>query len=353
MRIVIVKLSALGDILQTLPILSRLIHAFPNCTIDWVVEKKFASALQNHPAINRVITCDSRQLRARPTALEIKQLVRNLRKVTYDVLIDLQGNCKSGSINLFIRAASKHGFSLRSAAEWPNILSTTYRYDVRSIISVREKNISMLERIFHKPFTIAKKISLFPLHSSEKKKLDDCLNQLSQDKSIVMICPFSKWPNKMVSKSFLLQFLLSVRKYYSVQYLLIWDNSEQKSVVEKWIPQLESYDLSIGDLTIPMWYHLMLQSKLIISMDSSSLHLATLANRPTYTFFGPSKANIYVPQKDRHGYYQGICPHKIRFTKRCPMLRSCRDGGCLQTLELEVALQHFLEWAKKFPFDSQ
>lgn len=353
MRIVIVKLSALGDILQTLPILSRLVHAFPNCTIDWVVEKKFASALQNHPAINRVITCDSRQLRAKPTLLEIKELVRNLRKVTYDVLIDLQGNCKSGCINLFIRAASKHGFSLGSVAEWPNILSTTYRYDVSSIPSVREKNISMLERIFHKPFTMAKEISLFPLHSWEKKKLNDCLSQLFQEKSIVMICPFSKWPNKMVSKSFLLQFLLSVRKHFSVQYLLIWENSEQKSIIEQWIPHLESYDLSLGSLSISTWYHLMLQSKLIISMDSSSLHLATLANRPTYTFFGPSKGNTYVPQEDRHGYYQGICPHKVRFTKRCPMLRSCRDGECLQRLEIKVALQHFLEWAKKFSFDSE
>mgnify|MGYP002755796322 FL=1 len=300
MRIVIVKLSSLGDILQTLPILPRLISAFPNCIIDWIVEKKFASALQNHPAINRVITCDSRQLRAKPNLLEIKDLIRNLRKVTYDVLIDLQGNCKSGCINLFIRAVSKHGFSLLSAAEWPNILSTTYRYDVRSVHSVREKNISMLERIFHKSFAMAKEISLFPLDSSERKKLDDSLIQLSRDKLIVMICPFSKWPNKMVPHSFLLQFLLSIRKHFSVQYLLIWENSEQKSMVEECTRHLESYDLALGGLSISMWYHLMLQSSFAISMDSSSLHLAALANLRTYTFFGPSKGNAYLPQEVRY-----------------------------------------------------
>lgn len=279
MRIVIVKLSALGDILQTLPILPRLLYTFPSCKIDWVVEKKFASVLQNHPAINKVITCDSKQLRAKPTLLEIKKLVRSLRRVTYDVLIDLQGNCKSGCINLLIRAVSKHGFSVGSTAEWPNILSTTFRYDVSSILSVREKNLVMLERIFHKSFTKAKEVSLFPLYSWEKKKVEDCLSRLSRDKWIVMICPFSKWPNKMISSAFLLEFLLSIRKHFPMQYLLIWQGYEQQRIVEQSICHLESYDLSLGDLSISIWYHLMLQSRLAITMDSSSLHLATLANR--------------------------------------------------------------------------
>lgn len=353
MRIVIVKLSALGDILQTLPILPRLLYTFPSCKIDWVVEKKFASVLQNHPAINKVITCDSKQLRAKPTLLEIKKLVRSLRRVTYDVLIDLQGNCKSGCINLLIRAVSKHGFSVGSTAEWPNILSTTFRYDVSSILSVREKNLVMLERIFHKSFTKAKEVSLFPLYSWEKKKVEDCLSRLSRDKWIVMICPFSKWPNKMISSAFLLEFLLSIRKHFPMQYLLIWQGYEQQRIVEQSICHLESYDLSLGDLSISIWYHLMLQSRLAITMDSSSLHLATLANLPTYAFFGPSKGNAYVPKEARYEYYQGSCPYQIHFKKRCPNLRSCRDGGCLQRLELKAVLQHFLQWAKKFSFDSE
>lgn len=350
MRIVIVKLSALGDILQTLPILPRLLYTFPNCTIDWVVEKKFASVLQNHSAINRVITCDSKQLRAKPTLLQIKELVRNLRKDTYDVLIDLQGNCKSACINLLTRAVSKHGFSLRSTAEWPNILSTTYRYDLRSIPSIREKNLFMLERIFHKSFTGIKEMSLFPLHSWEKNKLDDCLSQLAGDKPLVMICPFSKWPNKMVSNSFLLQFLLSIREHFSVQYLLIWENAEQKNIIEQWLRHLKSYDLSLGGLSISLWYHLMLQSRFAITMDSSSLHLAILANLPTYAFFGPSQGRAYMPNEGRYRYYQGICPHELQFPKRCPLLRSCKDGGCLQRVELKTALSHFLEWAGKFSF---
>lgn len=347
MRIVIVKLSALGDILQALPLIPRIMAAFPQCTIDWVVEKRFADALRSYPGIDTIITCDSKELRRRPTIREIKELIKNLRRVNYDFLIDLQGNCKSGCVNLFIRAASKHGFSLHSASEWPNILSTTHRYDLRSIPSIRAKNIAMLEKIFHRPFVNAKEISPFPLKLCEQQTLERYCNQLSQEMFVVMICPFSKWPNKMVSYSFLLQFLRSIREFFPVQYLFIWQSLEQRNLAEEWISQLGREDLSIGDLSIPLWYHLMLQSALMIGMDSSSLHLAAIGNIPTYTFFGPSKGDVYVPESNRHGYYQSSCPHNIQFTKRCPILRTCRDGGCLQRLDARDVFQHFLEWAKK------
>lgn len=350
MRIVIVKLSALGDILQTLPIIPRIRAAFPQCTVDWVVEKRFADALRGYPGIDTIIPCDSKELRRRPTIREIQELIKNLRRVHYDFLIDLQGNCKSGCVNLFVRAASKHGFSLQSASEWPNILSTTHRYDLRSIPSIRAKNIAMLEKIFHRPFVDAKEISPFPLPLCEQQTLERYCNQLSQEMFVVMICPFSQWPNKMVSYSFLLQFLRSIREFFPVQYLFIWQSLEQRNFVEEWISQLGREDISIGDLSIPLWYHLMLQSALMIGMDSSSLHLAAIGNIPTYTFFGPSKGDVYVPESNRHGYYQSSCPHNIHFKKRCPILRTCTDGGCLQRLDARDVFQHFLEWAKKiFP----
>lgn len=347
MRIVIVKLSALGDILQSLDILPRIMAVFPECKIDWVVEKKFQDALRNHPGINTIIPCDFRGLRTRPTTGAIRELIRSLRRVNYDVLIDLQGNCKSGCINLCIRARSKHGFSLFSAAEWPNILSTTHRYDLRSIRSIRDKNIALIEKVFHKPFMDCKEISIFPLESSEKEAVQQYLSRLSRDALVVMVCPFSKWPNKMVSHSFLLQFLRSIREYWLMQYVFVWESAEQRTFVQDWISQLDSRDLSIGNVSIPVWYHLMLESALVIGVDSSSLHLASIGNVPTYTFFGPSRGDVYTPSRDRHGYYQSVCPHNVQFIKRCPILRSCKDGGCLQTLDLQKVLRNFLQWAKK------
>lgn len=347
MHIVIVKLSALGDILQTLDILPRIMAVFPQCKIDWVIEKKFQDALRNHPGIDTIIPVDSKELRRRPTLCALRELIQKLRRVHYNILIDLQGNCKSGCINLFIRAKSKHGFSFLSVAEWPNILTTTDRYDLRSIPSIREKNLAFIEKVFKRPFTDSKRISIFSLKLCEEKRLEKYRSRLSCDRLVVMICPFSKWPNKMVSNFFLLQFLRSIKEYRTVQYVFVWEDSEQRKIVEYWISSLKSSDLSIGNLSIPLWYHLMLESSLVIGVDSSSLHLASIGSVPTYTFFGPSKANVYTPNRDRHGYYQSACPYNITFKKRCPLLRTCKDGGCLQMLEVKKAVAHFFQWQKK------
>lgn len=348
MHIVIVKLSALGDILQTLDILPRLMAAFPQCKIDWVVEEKFQEALRGHPGINTIIPCNSKELRARPTLCAIKEIIRKLRRVYYDVLLDFQGNCKSACVNIFIRAKSKHGFSLHSVAEWPNILSTTHRYNMKYIKSIREKNLAFIEKVFGRPFPTSKKISYFPLSSSEESRIEAYRNSLSRNTVVVMVCPFSKWPNKMVHEFFLLSFLHSIRKSWPVQYLFVWESTEQRNVIEKWISYLGDNDLSIGNLSIPLWYHYMLECSLVIGVDSSSLHLASIGNIPTYTFFGPSKADVYIPKRNRHGYYQSVCPHNITFKKRCPLLRTCKDGGCLQKLEVKKAAAHFFEWRKKF-----
>lgn len=350
MHIVIVKLSSLGDILQTLEILPRIIAVFPQCKIDWVIEKKFQDALRNHPGIDTIIPVDSKELRRHPTLRAIRELMKKLRRVHYNVLIDLQGNCKSGCINLFIRANSKHGFSFFSVAEWPNILTTTYRYDLRSIPSIREKNLAFIEKVFKRQFIDSKKISIFPLKPYEEKRLENCRARLSRHRLVIMICPFSKWPNKMVSNFFLLQFLRSITEFRAVQYLFVWESTEQRKVVEEWISSLKSSTLSIGNLSIPLWYHLMLESSLVIGVDSSSLHLASIGSIPTYTFFGPSKANVYTPNRDQHGYYQSACPYNITFKKRCPLLRTCKDGRCLQRLEVKKAVTHFFQWQKKiFP----
>lgn len=350
MHIVIVKLSALGDILQTLEILPRIKAVFPECKIDWVVEERFQDALRNHPEIDTIITVDSQQLRQYPTLGALRELKQKLQQVRYKVLIDLQGNCKSGGINLLVRAQSKHGFSFFSVAEWPNLFTTTHRHDVRSIPSIREKNLAFIEKVFHRPFTDTKEISIFPLQPYEEKKLEKYREKLGVGRRIVMVCPFSKWPNKMVSNSFLLQFLQAVKKLWKVQYLLVWQSFKQRRVVERWIADLKDRDLSMGNLTIPLWYHLMRESSLVIGVDSSSLHLASIGSIPTYTFFGPSKGNVYTPNKDRHGYYQSPCPYNVAFQKRCPWLRTCRDGGCLQGLEVEKAVAHFFQWQKKiFP----
>ncbi len=129
MKILVVKLSSLGDVIQTLPVLHDLATQFPGAQIDWVVEEAFADLLKQVPGLGRVLPCAQRRWRKTPFAAETRaqwrQFWATLRLEAYDVVIDFQGLIKSARVARGARLTDT-GFSVtygnRSelcAYEWP------------------------------------------------------------------------------------------------------------------------------------------------------------------------------------------------------------------------------------------
>ena len=102
MKILIVKLSSLGDVLHTLPVVHDITTALPNAQIDWVVERSFAGVVRRCRGVNKVITCDLRKWRKSPFSGETKNAWRTfkaeLQLEKYDAVIDLQGLTKSAAV---------------------------------------------------------------------------------------------------------------------------------------------------------------------------------------------------------------------------------------------------------------
>jgi len=98
-RILIVKLSSLGDVVQTLPVLHDIRRHLPDVTaIDWVAEEAFVDLLRTVPGIERVLPYAQRRWRNLPrsaTRVERRAFWRSLREARYDAVIDFQGLVKS------------------------------------------------------------------------------------------------------------------------------------------------------------------------------------------------------------------------------------------------------------------
>jgi heptosyltransferase-1 len=116
MRLLIVKTSSLGDILQTLPAVSDAARARPDLAIDWLVEEAFAAAPAWHPRVGEVIPVALRRWRRQPDPGAIAGLVRRLRATRYDLVIDAQGLAKSALMTLIARGPVA-GFGHGSARE--------------------------------------------------------------------------------------------------------------------------------------------------------------------------------------------------------------------------------------------
>ena len=109
MRILLVKLSSLGDVVHTLPVVQDILAALPDAQIDWVVEPSFAPVLSLCPGVNRVVACELRRWRKTPLSSTTRQEWRafkaQLRLTAYDAVIDLQGLTKSALVAWLARLA--------------------------------------------------------------------------------------------------------------------------------------------------------------------------------------------------------------------------------------------------------
>lgn len=128
MRILIVKLSSLGDVVQTFPVLHDIARHLPAARIDWVVEEAFADLVREAPAVERVLPYAQRRWRKlsrAATRAERQAFWQALREVAYDAVIDFQGLVKSAWVARRARLATG-GFSVTygnaselCAYEWP------------------------------------------------------------------------------------------------------------------------------------------------------------------------------------------------------------------------------------------
>lgn len=102
MNILIVKLSSLGDVVQTMPVVHDLLQAFPGAQIDWVVEEAFAPLVQRVRGLRQVIAVAERRWRksrwAPATRAERQAFVARLQQQRYDAVVDFQGLIKSALV---------------------------------------------------------------------------------------------------------------------------------------------------------------------------------------------------------------------------------------------------------------
>ena len=102
MRILLVKLSSMGDVIHNLPVVSDLVRAFPDATIDWVTESPYAPLVALHPGVNHTLNVHLRSLKKQwwkqSQWTRLAHDRRLLREHDYDVVLDTQGLVKSAMV---------------------------------------------------------------------------------------------------------------------------------------------------------------------------------------------------------------------------------------------------------------
>lgn len=336
MRVLIVKTSSLGDIIQTLPVLEYL-HAL-QATVDWIVEAPFAPLLTAHPYLSHCWTVETKRWRRAPLAPKTWEAFRSLRAALrtqlYEVAFDLQGNLKSGLLLSQCRAHVKVGFEKSALPEWPNLLFTHLRFRPPPGYSRREDYLYMVKNFFKKEAWAPP--ALLKTTEAERAFVESTL----EGGEWVGVAPFSAWPSKMVGDAALSALLKRVADR-GVRFLFLSGSSQEKEAAERLASRFSGR--AVEALSLPALQYLLSRLSFLIAMDSLPLHLCATTSTPTFALFGPSRTESYNPSGMRHGAFQAPCPYDMRFERRCPRLRSCA-APCLKACDVTALLERFERW---------
>lgn len=329
MKFLIIKTSALGDIVHTFPAIQLIRKIDPDAVIDWVVENHCAELIHAHPFVNRAILVETKKWRKAPVSSwgEIKNAASDIRKEFYDFVIDFQGNVKSGILMGLARGKKKVGFGKKNVAEKPNLLFSNTKLDPKPGLNIREDYLSLVEGILGKKEAIETTL----LTGGDPQNLEG-VN--------ILVCPGSNWKNKCLSEDALLTFLRKIESDRNCKFWITQSNANEMAFACELSVKLKNAEV-LSSLSLSALQNWMISMDLVIAMDSLPLHLAAEAGIPTFSVFGPSLASKYSPIGAKHVSIQGSCPYGQVFIKRCPLLRTCKTGACMKNITADRLFSHF------------
>jgi heptosyltransferase I len=283
-RIAIIRLSALGDIVNTAVALQIIRKHYPQATIDWYVEEAFAPILNNHPLLNEVIAVPIKRIKKTKSFQLLRETIRNLRsREQYNQIIDAQGLLKSAIVTSFIKG-KVHGFDRHSIREK---FAASF-YDTVSAIpyelNVIKRNVMVITEILNIPFNENDILHKEPLFALQKRP-----DIFKHGKNIACIIGAS-WPSKCYPKEHFAT-LCSALPY---PCYLIW-GSEAERLDAQWIAEHSSNAFLAPKMSLSSLVNFIAHCDLIIGNDTGPTHMGWAMNRPSITLFGPTNERMIYP----------------------------------------------------------
>jgi lipopolysaccharide heptosyltransferase I len=326
MNILIVRLSALGDVVHAIPAAAALRRAFPNARIDWLIEAR-------HRAIVDLVTGVDRIAVVRQSSVGgWTQVLRELREVRYDVAFDFQGLTKSAVLARGSGAARVIGFSLRDLREKvarPFYTSTADAEGGHAIL----KNLRLL-----RAFGIEDQQIEFPLEDVDSPALA-ALRRSTGNARFAVINPGAAWPNKRWPAERYGALAAAIRHRSSLRPIVLWGPGEEdlaRAVVASSSSAAEmAPPTGVRDVVA-----ICRAADLFVAGDTGPLHIAMAVRTPTVSLFGPtnparngpwSTSDVVVSRADRCGCH---------IDRRCRQANWCLDD--ITVAEVSAAVERRL-----------
>lgn len=339
-RILLVRLSAIGDIVFATPLIHALRRAYPQAHIAWLVQPEYRDLLEHNTELDAVIECplaDWRKLwregRFGDFWRRLMAMQDRLHAEQFDLAIDLQGLLKSGVLTWFTGARVRIGLGSREGSEWlmtrfvrrggkPDEISSEYRY------------LAELLRLPVDDFAMQVAVS--------EEAADFAARQIKQhelEEGYVVLCSFTTRPQKHWPKRYWIQVMKRAKKRLGLTPVLLGGPDDQEAAA-----QLVDYCPKpvvnlVGKTTLSKAVALIDQAALVIAVDTGLGHIGIARERPSLLIFGSTCPYRETGREDARVLYN---PRPCSPCKRTPSCRGrfdcMREIGPKEVLEQAQAL---------------
>jgi len=323
-RILIVKLSSIGDLLHALPAVHCL-KAGLNAQIDWIVHPAYAELVRCFSDVSRVLVFPRRA-----TPAEFMRQIKSLRaEQQYDMIVDLQGILKSAFVSRVARGLKRIGPSFHR--EFSSFFYT-------AVTGVKNKNRHAVDE----NMDLISYLGL-PVLPPEYP-LTVPLQLAGETSPRIAILPFSRWTTKTWPLMSFIRVGRELQENYGASIYIMGSSGEQALGVEIEKALSGRVVNMVGKTTLPQMAGLLREMNLVIANDSGPMHLAAVLNTPVLAMYGPSDPVRTGPSPGaRHRILRGKLKCQPCFSRHCRY----RDGSCMLTITPEIVIHTAMEMLSK------
>lgn len=321
-KILIIRLSALGDVVQTLDALKQLEIDKKKYFIAWAVSEAYADLVDGENEIDEVIKV--------PKHWSVRnwwKFKQRMKRYDFDILIDHQSLLKSYLVALSIRHREYITFGKKTSRDLlvPRLAKRTID---GPFLSSRASYLKLLQEVMK------------PIKKKEKSRHQVFKKNIKK----ILCAPGSGWPTKQLSHEQWDVLLRCIRDAFpKAEISFIAGNDIESDWLEQIWKSWGKYHLNrCPKMSLKELKDQMSDIDLWIGMDSGPSHLASQLNVPTFIFYGPSLPSYYDKNGEGDHAARGDCHLQETFSDRCKKLRVCSSCSAIQSIDVKEVWEKFL-----------
>ena len=322
MEILIIKLSAIGDVVHTLPSLDALRATYPDSRITWLIEEDAEQIIRNHPCLDNIIVSKRKtwmkSIFKPSTCLrtfgEIVSFIKGLRRKEYDLVIDFQGLFKSGILTLLSGGKRRLGYDKTRELSYLflNERVSPYNPDLHAV----ERYLNLIKCLGAEANSPR---FLIPFNERDVEYVKGVLrdNEIDETKRIIAVNPGSGWETKLWDWEKFSSLCDKINDELYAKIVFTGGNNDLE-MIEAIFSRMRSPALNAaGKMNLKQLACLLSLADMMITTDTGPMHVASAMKTPVVAIFGPTAPWRTGPYGNGHTVIRSSVACSPCFKKKC------------------------------------